>query len=98
MLKCAYQRAGIRPRNTCTKFEPETLRLKWYTLPKMAEDDQGKILSGFQIQANEQVRVSVLDIVLVDKVDKKSVVVVVAVRNNQKSRRRNKRNQKNTTV
>ncbi|XP_037549573.1 usherin [Nematolebias whitei] len=85
------QAAGIVYRNICAKYGLEVPQLKLETPPKVVEKGRTKILWDFQIQTDKQVMANQLDIVVVDKREKKGVVIDVAISSNcniRKSRRR----------
>jgi len=53
----------------------EVPKSKWETSPKIVENDRAKILWDFQIQTDKQMMANELDIVGVDKLQKKSVEI-----------------------
>ena len=84
------QVAGRVYRNICTDYGLEAPRSKWKTSPQVVENDQAKILWDFQIQTGKLMTGNQMDIVLIDKQQKKAVVRDVAT-----SGRRNTRNSTN---
>ena len=67
--------AGIVCRNICAEYRLEVSESKCELPPKVVENDWAKILWDFQIQTDKQVRTNQLDIVVVDKLQKKAAVI-----------------------
>ena len=63
----------------CTKYGLEVQDQSGQTPPKVIEKDQEKILWDFQIKTDKILVANQLDIVVVDKQEKKAVVVGVAI-------------------
>lgn len=66
--------------------------------PIVVENDRAEILWDFQMQTHKEVMVNLLDIVVLDKVDKKAVVTDMTTPNDSNIRKKNRRNWRNTRI
>ena len=78
--------AGIVYKKICTEYGLEFPGSKWKKPPKLIEKDQAKIMRDFQIQTDKMAVANQLDIVVINKQDKKTVVVDVTIKNDSNIR------------
>ncbi|KAF7670308.1 hypothetical protein LDENG_00271880, partial [Lucifuga dentata] len=71
--------AGIVYRSICAEYRLEVPKSKWETPPKVVENSRAKVLWDFKFQTDKQLLANQLDMVVVDKEQKRAVVIDVAV-------------------